>query len=115
MLVCNTCEKTEEEVVIIKSKMLCRSCNNREYYENNKEKLRKNNKENKENNKEKVREYNKVYYENNKEKLCRETETGKQANREHEREERERETERDRERDRERWKSMPYQTKLGSR
>ena len=41
----------------------------KEYYENNKEKIKENSKEYKENNKEKIKEYYKEYYENNKEKI----------------------------------------------
>ena len=54
MLICNTCERTEEEVKIAKNTLLCRSCSKKLWYENNREKIRENSKEYRENNKEKL-------------------------------------------------------------
>ena len=84
MLVCNTCERNEDEVKIFKKRMICKKCSDKEWYENNKERKSlkvkewcENNKElikssSKEwyiKNKEQVNEKSKEWYENNKEKV----------------------------------------------
>jgi len=49
--------------------MIRASRTNREYYENNKDKIQEYGKEYRENNKEKIQEYGKEYYENNKDMI----------------------------------------------
>ena len=62
--ICKGCQKDYRQHNTEKIKQ-----NWKEYYENNKEKLREDKKEYREHNKEKIKEINKEYYENNKEKL----------------------------------------------
>ncbi len=69
MLICNTCEKTEEEVKISKKTMLCVSCYNKEYQKKNKEKLKEKRKEYYSGNKESIRVKHNTYRENNKESI----------------------------------------------
>jgi len=66
MLVCNVCNRSEEEVKIRKTG-ICVKCKSKIDYENNREKKLKRCKEYYENNKEIILERNKIYYENNKE------------------------------------------------
>lgn len=58
MLVCNTCNRSEEEVKITKKTMLCKKCYDKEHH-----------KKNYENNKEIIKQRKKIHYENNKEIL----------------------------------------------
>jgi len=73
MLVCNTCERNEEEVFIAKKDGICKKCKDKIWRENNKEHINKKSKEKckkyRENNKEKIQVYMKEYYLENKDKL----------------------------------------------
>ena len=67
MLICNNCNKSEKETKIIKKKLLCINCDKRNYYEENKVKMKERDKDYRENNKEKIKDRKKKYYEENKE------------------------------------------------
>jgi hypothetical protein len=82
MLLCNTCERNEDEVKIIKKKMICQSCNSKVWYENNKEKVKENNKVYYKNNKENIKELFKEYYEKNKENKREENKNYREKNKE---------------------------------
>jgi hypothetical protein len=77
MLICNICEKNEDEVKIIKKTGLCIKCKRKEtnklYYENNKENILESIKEyyEKEDNKRKKSEREKEFYKNNKERILK--------------------------------------------
>jgi hypothetical protein len=67
MLVCNTCERNEDEVKIIKKTDTCISCNKKIYYQENKESIKLKSKIYSINNKETIQEWKKEYYNKNKE------------------------------------------------
>ncbi len=66
MLVCNTCERNEDEVKITKKDGICKKCKDKIWRENNKEHIRQKHKEWNENNKESISEIKKEYYSQNK-------------------------------------------------
>ena len=66
MLVCNTCERSDDEVKIAKKDGICKKCKDKIWRENNKEHIRQRHKEWNENNKEIISEMKKEYYNQNK-------------------------------------------------
>jgi hypothetical protein len=70
--VCPKCKEEKELSEFNKGRSECRLCSKeykKEYYENNKDKIKKGKKEYRENNKDKIKEYDKEYKQNNKDKV----------------------------------------------
>jgi len=70
--VCPRCKEEKELSEFNKGRSECRLCSKeykKEYYENNKDKIKKGKKEYRENNKDKIKEYDKEYKQNNKDKV----------------------------------------------